>query len=306
MKKTILLILAILPIVLLVIIAFAGKILAYYQHIPVERLEFIDRAGTPYTEDTVFTVEQGGSKASRLVVYPTLATNQKVNYTSQDESICTVDSDGVIYGKHYGVTTVTAVSEDGEKKVVLNVEVKASIPYAVMLDSNELTLDLFTTAQLGHEVDAPVAVNKNVTFTSDNPNVVSVNAAGKLVARSTGTATITVTTVSGGLTDTCVVTVTSNLPPIYFRADGADNIEQNAENGNYITSSQTLDLTPFLVLDDAINIEDVKVAVSGGATVDGRTITFDKANTIVTVYIYTGSDDARENLIEVKIIYTDI
>ena len=306
MKKTILLILAILPIVLLVVIAFAGKILAYYQHIPVERLEFVDRAGSTYTSDIFFTVEQGGSKETRIVIYPTLATNQNVTYTSQDESICTVDADGVIYGKHYGVTTVTAISEDGEKKVILNVEVKASVPYAVMLDRHELTMDLFTNAQLGHEVDAPVAVNKNVTFSSDNPDVVSVNASGKLTARAAGTATITITTVSGGLTDTCVVTVTSNLPPIYFHADGADGIDQNADTGIYTTSSNILDLAPFLVLDDSIQPEDVKIAVSGGATVDGKTITFDQPNTIVTVYIYTGSDDARENVIEVKIIYTDI
>ena len=54
MKKTILLILAVLPIVLLVVIAFAGQILSIYQHIPVERVEFVDRFNSAYTDQHVF------------------------------------------------------------------------------------------------------------------------------------------------------------------------------------------------------------------------------------------------------------
>lgn len=306
MKKTILLILAVLPIVLLVVIAFAGKILAFYQHIPVERVEFIDRAGTVYTDETVFTVEQGSTKETRIAIYPTLATNQNVTYTSQDESICRVDPNGVIHGIHYGVTTVTAVTEDGDKKAILNVEVRASIPFAVTLDKHELTMNLFTSAQLGHEVDAPVAVNKNVTFTSSDPSIVSVNAAGKLMARAPGKATITVTTVSGELTDSCQVTVENKLPPIYFNAQASEEITQNAESGYYITSSNQLDLASCLVLHDTIKLEDVKVLVEGDATVEDKLITFSRANKIVTVYLYTGSDDAKENVTEIKIIYTDI
>ena len=306
MKKTILLILAVLPIVLLVVIAFAGKILAFYQHIAVEKVEFIDRAGTVYTSETFFTVEQGASKATKISIYPTLASNQDVTYTSQDESICTVDADGVIHGVHYGVTTVTVTTDDGDKKAILNVKVNASIPFAVTLDRSEMTMNLFTTAQLHHVVDAPVAVNKNVTFTSSDPTIVSVNAAGKLTARAPGTATVTVTTVSGELTASCNVTVENKLPPIYLNADALDEIRKNEETGYYITGAQSLDLAPALVLHDSIKPEDVRLAVAGDATTDGLVVTFTGANKVVTVYLFTGSEDAKENLIEIKLIYTDI
>ena len=44
MKKTIILILALLPIVLLVVISIAGRILSTYQHIEVARVVFTDEA----------------------------------------------------------------------------------------------------------------------------------------------------------------------------------------------------------------------------------------------------------------------
>ena len=92
MKKTIFLILAILPIVLLVVIAFAGYAFQKLDYISVERVEFVDRVGSAYTDETVFKVDQGSSKETSVVVYPKLATNQRVTYRSLDPSICTVDA----------------------------------------------------------------------------------------------------------------------------------------------------------------------------------------------------------------------
>ena len=55
------------------------------------------------------------------------------------------------------------------------------------------------------------ASNKKVTWSSDNPAVATVNDYGLVTAVSAGTATITVTTVDGGFTDTCIITASSNL-----------------------------------------------------------------------------------------------
>ena len=90
MKKTILLILAVLPIVLVIVIAFAGRILSIYQHIPVERVEFVDDNGDPFNDDMEFIVNMGQSKNCAYKIYPELSSNKKVTFTSNDESICTV------------------------------------------------------------------------------------------------------------------------------------------------------------------------------------------------------------------------
>ena len=54
------------------------------------------------------------------------------------------------------------------------------------------------------------ASNKNVNWTSSNPNIVNVDGSGKLTAISKGTAVIIVTTVDGG--KTAMITVTVNQP----------------------------------------------------------------------------------------------
>ena len=58
------------------------------------------------------------------------------------------------------------------------------------------------------------ATNQNVTWSSDKPDVATVDAAGKVTAVGAGTATITVTTEDGNKTATCTVTVTRPyIPP---------------------------------------------------------------------------------------------
>lgn len=54
------------------------------------------------------------------------------------------------------------------------------------------------------------AANKNVTWTSSNNDIATVDGTGFVTANAVGTATITATTEDGGHTDTCVVTVTNN------------------------------------------------------------------------------------------------
>lgn len=66
------------------------------------------------------------------------------------------------------------------------------------------------TMQLTAVVYPTDAANKNVTWTSSNDDIATVNGTGFVTANAVGTATITATTEDGGHTDTCVVTVTNN------------------------------------------------------------------------------------------------
>ena len=311
MKKTILIILAVLPIVLLVVIAFAGQILALYQYIPVERVEFVDRMNNVYEGDIVFTVEQGKTKDTKVNLYPKLASNKNVIYTSQDESVCTVDADGKITGVHWGATTVTVKSEDGGKSAVLNVEVTAKVPFAVILSDHALDLKVGQTHQLGCTVDAPVAVNKTVKFTSSNPSVVSVDVNGNLKARAEGEATITATTELGEKTDVCTVSVVEGVLPIYFDFDGITTINKN-EADVYLTSDGTIDLRSLLRTDGSVKAEDVKIeitanAISGSgenqqirAEIDSNGVLKLYLDGLVTVMAYTGEKEIPTQKIEYK------
>lgn len=308
MKKTILLILAVLPIVLLVIIAFAGQILSLYQHISVERVEFIDRLGNAYTEEHNFIVNQGSTKETKIKIYPELASNKRVSYTSSDESICTIDENGVITGVHYGAATVTVKTDDGEYKAVLNVLVKADVPFSVTLNRKELSMFPDDVYILGHVVDAPVAVNKRVVYETDNPDVVSVDATGKLTAISPGTAVIKITTVSGGLTDICIVTVKDptpdQMPDLYFDFSGVDGITKS-KDGVYVLPSNTLNIAELLKVNNGISLDAVTIKIQsqqGKVTLDDGVLSFASSGFVI-IRAYVGEEDNATAFTEIKIGY---
>nr|WP_242999813.1 leucine-rich repeat protein [Ruminococcus bromii] len=83
-------------------------------------------------------------------------------------------------------------------------------PTSVLLNKTSLTLDVGKSYTLTKTVSPSDAVT-SYTWSSSNTSVVTVDGNGKVTAKKTGTATITVKT-SNGKTATCKVTVKSNLP----------------------------------------------------------------------------------------------
>ncbi len=87
--------------------------------------------------------------------------------------------------------------------------------------SLDKTTDSITVGDPDHQLTATVspenAANKEVTWSSDNETAATVDQTGLVHAVAAGTAVITATTVDGGLTATCTVTVTAppaNLPTV--------------------------------------------------------------------------------------------
>ena len=276
MKKVIILILAALPIVLLILIAFAGRVFDDLNYKPVKQIKFVDLYGTVYTDEKLFVVEQGATRHTKIDMTPSPeeVSNPKVTYSSDDPSICTVDENGVITGVHFGSTTVRATTLDGAS-AMLSVKVTADKPVGVEfatkgeMDSDlpvpigdAITLIKGEMRELIALVDAPVAVDKSVSFASDNEDIVRIDEEGKLVAVSVGVATITVRTNTGGLTDSCVITVEDGITDISVDLSSVPGI--TLENGNWILKSSTVDLKEYIRLSDAYRIEDVTYEIISG------------------------------------------
>lgn len=100
---------------------------------------------------------------------------------------------------------------------------------SVTLDKTSCDLLVDETIQLVATVNPGIAANKNVTWTSSNNNVATVDANGLVTAKSAGNATITVTTADGGKTATCIVNVVDALTDATFYASGwfKENVYNN-------------------------------------------------------------------------------
>jgi hypothetical protein len=89
----------------------------------------------------------------------------------------------------------------------------AAVPVTgVSLNTNSLPMNVGAAQSLTATVHPGNATNKAVTWSSSDTNIATVDK-GAVTAVSQGTATITVTTVDGGKTAACVVTV-STPPPV--------------------------------------------------------------------------------------------
>ena len=93
----------------------------------------------------------------------------------------------------------------------------------VTLNKSELTLEAGKSEQLTATVAPTNATNKKVSWSSDKPDIASVDASGKVTANKAGKAVITVTSEDGGKTASCTVKVTAKPPTTYkvtFSVDG--------------------------------------------------------------------------------------
>jgi len=112
---------------------------------------------------------------------------------------CVVSASGLAPATSDVVTVEVIVTDDGRVQ-----------PNSVMIEPNTATIIIGETLYLDAKVLPDNAVNRRVTWISSNPDVASVNSYGRVKGVFEGTAIITVTTVDGGKTDTCEVTVTSD------------------------------------------------------------------------------------------------
>lgn len=156
-----------------------------------------------------------GSAAPALVatVAPANATDRVVSWSSDKPDVASVDASGVVRGKADGVATITVTTHNGSFTASCSVSVTAptNAVTGVALDVERLDLVVGGfTAKLSATVAPANADNPSVTWTSSDPAVATVSSAGLVTAMGSGTATITVTTVEGGFTDSSAVTVHSD------------------------------------------------------------------------------------------------
>ena len=141
-------------------------------------------------------------------VLPDKATNKRVKWTSNNTEVATVDADGKVTAKGIGEAKITVTTDDEGKTATCTVTVNPVKVTGVTLDKTTLEFTIGDAAQtLTATVLPDKATNKKVTWTSDKPEVATVDATGKVTAVGIGAATITVTTEDEGKTTTCTVTV---------------------------------------------------------------------------------------------------
>jgi uncharacterized protein YjdB len=143
----------------------------------------------------------------KATVSPSNATNQNVSWSSSNSNVATVDSSGVVTGVSSGTATITATTADGGYTATSVVTVTVPVT-GVTVNPPTMSLVPGATSKITATLSPSNATNQNVSWSSSNSSVATVDSNGLVTGVSGGTATITATTADGGYTATCLVKVT--------------------------------------------------------------------------------------------------
>ncbi len=242
------------------------------QKVPVESIEITTPEGTE--------LGVGGTTTLEYAINPDDATDKTVTWQSYDSSVATVDADGTIHGITEGTVTITVTSNDNKSATdTYLLEVTIVHAESVTLNTDRLDLKVGAEGTLTATVNPTTAGNRNVAWSSSDEAVAKV-VDGRVTAVGLGEATITVTTVDGGHTATCVV----NVVPLTF------TVSFESEHGRVHSSVSSV--APGGTV--TFTIEPNNGYVVESVSVNGGTLSFEDG-------VYTISDITAD--VTVTIVY---
>ncbi len=156
------------------------------------------------------TLEKGETLQLAADVTPTGA-DSSVKWSTDDSSVATVSSSGLVSGKKVGTVRIKAASSvKGSVYTVRTLKVvDTKTVTSVDIESPSSVVRVGGTLSLSADV-SPATAKADVDWSSNNASVASVSSSGMVTGKSAGSATITVK--AGGKTDTIRIVVQKNAP----------------------------------------------------------------------------------------------
>lgn len=151
-------------------------------------------------------VRKGGRLTLAAVAMPEGKTDGRLVWSSSDGSVASVDEEGVVSGKSKGEAVITVTAIDGGYTAECRVRVYQPVT-ELRMDNRSMTVDTGKDIQLTATILPYDADNKNIVWSSDNPDVADVNGKGVVTGVKAGQTVIRATSEDEGISDFCVVTV---------------------------------------------------------------------------------------------------
>lgn len=197
-------------------------------------------------------------------VMPVDTTDPTVTWASSHTEVAYVNAEGLITPYSLGKTEITATC--GDVSATCKVTVTPLHVSKIKLDPTETELIIGNTLKISAKVLPEAATNKDLTWSSSDDAIATVDAEGTVTASALGDAIITATSVdTPKVTATCKVTVT----PIPVESIALDRTTLFMDEGNTVVT-----LTTKILPEDA-TIKDVtwESSDSDVASVDNGTVT---------------------------------
>ena len=200
-------------IALMMTLSASAQFYIYFSDGQIAQVDSISVRPIAYTitlNHSEIDLKVGEVRSLRAAVSPVVNnTTHAINWTSSNPEVVRVNSLGEVTALAAGTATITATMDAEEATPATCVVNVTNIAYTITLNHSEIELVASETRKLSATV-TPTS-KEPIQWSSNNPGVATVNAAGVVEALSLGTAVITATIDAEVVTPaTCIVNVTNN------------------------------------------------------------------------------------------------
>lgn len=245
MKKIIIVLLLLIPLIVLFTLSVSGKIISAEVAISIENVELWHK-GEKVTQATVNLSEYKKKNLKYQLIpryYPGVAQVSGFKWVSDNPSIATVSEDGIVSFLDCGFAKITAISADVTSvRASCTFFVEDDVIHSITPYSYEtgeklsaLSMRVYDETQIRLDIAPYNALVGDPAITSSDPSVLTVTASGVLQAKKQGSATLTMQAKSkNGVTVTSTLSVT---------VAGTALVKQKVVHAY---GSDDVDLTPYL------------------------------------------------------------
>lgn len=198
-------------------------------------------------DKNILRLKCGDCYQLKTTVEPQNATDKTFSFRSKNEYIAEVNTKGLVWAGDPDTTWVIVETNDGGFKdsCMVIVEEEYSAVKSVSLDKETLTLVEGETIYLYETILPNNVANKMVNWNSEDPAVATVSVHGLITAKNTGTTKISVKTVDGGKTASCLVNV---IPKEFIVVNQEAETGENKTINFSINTPENISLTGSFIV----------------------------------------------------------
>lgn len=170
----------------------------------------------------------GDSSELTTSISPEGVSDKSVTWSSSNENVVTVTTDGTVKGVGEGTAIITAMTDNGVKDEC-NVTVNPIEVTSVTLDSENASVTVGKKIELTAKVLPTNATDTSVEWSSSDESVAVVSSSGFVTGVKAGVASISCTT-ENGKKASCTVTVKSSTESSDSAEESTDSTESTSES----------------------------------------------------------------------------
>jgi len=177
------------------------------------------------------------------LIYPSNATYQDVSYVSSNQSIASVNKNGLVTANKQGEVDITVSCQKyPDITAICHIKVEAIIAEKLLYRLSDIEMKEEESYFFSPTVIPTTTTNKKIIYSNDNPEVVSVSETGEIYALKKGEATVKAVSESNPELSTSLKVVVKGKDELvkttlsYTYKDFANNNIYNIDNANYPTT----------------------------------------------------------------------